>query len=362
MKLASELFFKQKISLPAILAFILLSLCTACGGGGGTSSSTGSGGGSSTGEPCDIFASTTPCVAAFSTTRALYTSYTGPLYQVTRASDGTTLNIGLLSDGYADASAQDTFCANTTCTITEIYDQSSNHNNLTVAPPGGAAKGAGPNGYDLPAIANALPATAGGHKVYGIYISPGMGYRNDATTGMPTNADPEGVYMVSSTMNLDNGCCFDFGNAEITNTDNGAGHMDAINLNCPNSSCSTNCSSTSCAAVTGLDMENGIYGNLGVPAGLDFVTVMGTNDGESSYTIWEGNAQSGSLTTMGATPLPSGYSPMKQEGAIILGIGGDNSNWSSGYFFEGVVTQGAPSSTVMGNVQSNIVSAQYAGL
>jgi hypothetical protein len=39
--------------------------------------------------PCDIYAAGgTPCEAAYSTTRALYGSYDGPLYQVQRASDG----------------------------------------------------------------------------------------------------------------------------------------------------------------------------------------------------------------------------------------------------------------------------------
>ena len=41
--------------------------------------------------PCDIYAAAgDPCVAAHSTTRALYASYTGPLYQVLRQSDGKT--------------------------------------------------------------------------------------------------------------------------------------------------------------------------------------------------------------------------------------------------------------------------------
>ena len=353
MKPTLQLLLKQNATAPTLFAILLMGLCIACGNSSSASSTTGGTTGSNAGRPCDLFASTTACVAAFSTTRALYTSYTGPLYQVTRASDGTTLDIGLLSDGYADAAAQDTFCAKTTCTITEIYDQSPNHNNLTVAPPGGADKGAGPNGYDLPAIANALPATAGGQKVYGVFISPGMGYRNDATTGIAVNGEPEGVYMVSSTYNLDSGCCFDFGNAEVNNKDNGAGHMDAMNLHC---------AGTSCSVVAGLDMENGIYGLLPVPAVLPFVTVMGTNNGQSSYAIWQGNAQSGSLSTTGSTPLPTGYSPMKQEGAIILGIGGDNSNRSSGYFFEGAMTKGVPSNTVMNNVQNSIVAAGYSGL
>ena len=45
--------------------------------------------------PCDIYAAAgDPCVAAHSTTRALYASYNGPLYQVLRQSDGKTLDIG----------------------------------------------------------------------------------------------------------------------------------------------------------------------------------------------------------------------------------------------------------------------------
>ncbi|GGH08212.1 arabinofuranosidase catalytic domain-containing protein [Silvibacterium dinghuense] len=303
--------------------------------------------------PCDIYASSTPCVAAFSTTRALYASYTGSLYQVTRASDSTTTDIGILSDGYANAATQDSFCSGTTCTITEIYDQSANHNNLTLAPPGGAATGAGPNGYDLAAVANIAPVQAGGHKVYGVYITAGEGYRNDATTGIAVNGQPEGVYMVSSAIHLNGGCCFDFGNAEVNNDDNGAGHMDAINLIC---------SGDPCSPVAGLDMENGIYGGLAVTPGTPFVTAMGANDGQQSYTIYQGNAQSGSLTTTGSVSLPSGYAPMHQEGAIILGIGGDNSSTATGYFFEGVMTSGAPSATTMSSVQSNIISAGYAGM
>src|SRR4051812_24996357 len=50
--------------------------------------------------PCDIYASGgTPCVAAHSTTRALYGSYSGALYQVRRSSDNATRDIGLLSAG-----------------------------------------------------------------------------------------------------------------------------------------------------------------------------------------------------------------------------------------------------------------------
>jgi len=303
-------------------------------------------------RPCDLFASATPCVAAISTTRALYSAYTGPLYQVTRQSDKTHTNIGLLPDGYANAATQDTFCAKTSCTITRLYDQSPNHNDLTPAPPGGEARGPGPNGYDLPAVANALPATLDGHKVYGIAISPGMGYRNDSPKGTAVHGEPEGVYMVTSALNLNGKCCFDFGNAETNNLDNKAGHMDAINIMCHGDPCNPD---------AGLDMEDGIYGHLKVPSRTSFVTDMGASDGQHSFAIYQGNAQSEGLTSTGIIPLPKGYQPMQQEGAIILGIGGDNSDSAKGYFFEGVMTRGMPTNRAMEAVQSNIVAARYAG-
>jgi hypothetical protein len=141
--------------------------------------------------PCDIYAKAgTPCVAAQSTTRALFAGYTGSLYQITRASDKTTLDIGLLAQGgYANAAAQDNFCINTTCLITRIYDQTSRRNDLTIEAAGGAGVA------DVGSPANALPVTAGGNQVYGLLISAGMGYRNNATSGVAVNGQPEGMYM-----------------------------------------------------------------------------------------------------------------------------------------------------------------------
>src|SRR5690348_7891723 len=114
--------------LSAVAALVLASL---------TAASTAS---AATSLPCDIYgAAGTPCVAAHSTVRALYSNYGGNLYQVRRASDGATADIGLLAPGgYADAVAQDTFCANTNCIITVIYDQSPQHNDLTIEGPGAA--------------------------------------------------------------------------------------------------------------------------------------------------------------------------------------------------------------------------------
>ena len=314
-------------------------------------------------QPCDIYAAATPatpCVAAYSTTRALFNAYTGNLYQVTRQSDNTTANVAILTDGsrYAAAATQDAFCANTTCTITKIYDQTSEHNDLTLAPPGGAASGPGPGGYDVAASATALPVIAGGHKVYGLLVSSGVGYRNDATSGIAVNGAPEGVYMVSSAVNLSpyGACCFDFGNAETTNTDVADGYMDAINMHCATSSWNS-----PCAPVEGLDLENGVYGQLTGTTGTLFVTAMGWNDGQHYYGTYIGNAQSGGLTSSGSIALSGDYAPMRQEGAIVLGVGGDNSDSGTGRFFEGVMTAGVPTSTTMGNVQANIVAVGYQG-
>jgi Alpha-L-arabinofuranosidase B, catalytic len=309
--------------------------------------------------PCDIYsADGTPCVAAYSMGRALYSSYDGPLYQVQRASDGTTANIGLLSTGgYVDAAEQDSFCAGTTCTITEIYDQSPEGNDLTV-------EGAGGNGSaDSPAVANALPITIDGHEAYGLNITPGTGYRDDSTKGIAVDGEPEGMYMVASGTNVNSGCCFDFGNAETNNDDNGAGHMDAVNL-------TTYCESGPCTGVgpwVEADMENGQYmgGDGSNPDdtgnGSDFVTAMLGNNGQTTFELAGGNAQSGGLTTYWDGSLPSGYSPMHQEGAIVLGTGGDNSHSDVGSFFEGVMTSGFPSAAASAAVQASIVSAGYAG-
>jgi non-reducing end alpha-L-arabinofuranosidase len=310
--------------------------------------------------PCDIYASYgTPCVAAHSTVRALYSSYNGSLYQVRRASDGATLNIGVFSTGgYANADAQDVFCADTVCDITEIYDQSGHGNNLTIEGGGGA----NPNA-DVAADGNAVHVVINGWKVYGVYVGPGVGYRDNSTSDIPTGGDAQGAYMVASGTHVNNGCCFDYGNAETNSHDNGNGHMEAVNLG-------TTCWSSPCTGSgpwVAADLENGLYQGAGSnPAegvnNSQFVTAMVKSNGQSTFELEGGNAQSGALNTWynGALPTP-GYTPMSLEGAIVLGTGGDNSNASIGSFFEGVVTSGEPSDAADAAVQSDIVAAGYTG-
>ena len=54
----------------------------------------------------------TPCVAAHSMVRALFSNYSGPLYQLRRQADNATFNVPVFAaGGFANASAQDAFCA-----------------------------------------------------------------------------------------------------------------------------------------------------------------------------------------------------------------------------------------------------------
>jgi hypothetical protein len=320
--------------------------------------------GSSKAGPCDIYASGgTPCVAAHSTVRALYSAYNGSLYQVRRSSDNATQNIGVLSvGGVANAATQDSFCSGTTCVITIIYDQSGRGNHLTQAPPGGF-NGPAAGGYDNLANATAAQITINGNKAYGVYVAAGTGYRNNSTSGVATGDQPEGMYAIFDGTHYNGGCCFDYGNAETSSRDTGNGHMEAIYFG--------NIKVWGYGPGNGpwvmADLENGLFS--GVNAGYNsndptvnyrYLTaiVKGT---ANLWAIRAGNAQSGGLSTFysGSRPNVSGYNPMHKEGAIILGIGGDNSNGSAGTFYEGAMTSGYPSDSTESSVQSNIVAAGY---
>ncbi|KAI1111420.1 fungal alpha-L-arabinofuranosidase [Nemania sp. NC0429] len=315
--------------------------------------------------PCDIYANGgTPCIAAHSTTRALYSAFSGSLYQVRRGSDNTTAAIAPLSaGGVASAAAQDSFCAGTTCLITVIYDQSGRGNHLTQAPPGGF-RGPESNGYDNLASAVGAPVTLGGRKAYGVFVSPGTGYRNNAVRGSAVGDAAEGMYAVLDGTHYNGACCFDYGNAETNSLDTGNGHMEAIYFG-TNTAWGTGSGSGPWIMA---DLENGLFsgintGNNGGNPSISSRFITATVKGQpKQWAIRGANAASGSLSTYynGARPRVSGYDPMHKEGAIILGIGGDNSNGAQGTFYEGVMTSGYPSDATENSVQADIVAAKYA--
>ena len=313
-------------------------------------------------------------MAAHSTTRALYASYNGPLYQVRRLSDNAVRNIGVVRPralphpdpgGYADAAAQDAFCANTTCVITKIYDQSPNHNDLTQAPRG-AFGGPALGGFDNLPIADMAPITIGGHQAYGVFIEPGMGLRDDHPTGTAVGDEPEGMYWVIDGHHFNDGCCFDYGNAEIDSRDDGNGTMETSYFG--NATAWYHGNPPGPWIMT--DQENNLVGcvNPGTTSklctGLPSITSRFTTavaQGEPHH--WAslgGDAQTGSLSTMFDGPrVDSSYDPMRKQGAIVLGNGGDNSNGAQGTFYEGVMTAGYPSDATDQQVQANIVAAKY---
>jgi hypothetical protein len=401
---------KIRSVLPLVLVSIPLSLgaiAAACGsyvasegntggtgGGGATGGTSGgdAGGGNSTSvpatPPCDLFeAAGHPCVSAHSTVRVLRSAYSGPLYQLCKGAaragpsscQGETLDIGVVEGGYADAAAHAAFCGSAQCTITKLYDQAAHEsgpqNDLEPAPPGGNKPSPGD-----PVNAMNLPVTINGHEAYGMLFRPGMGYRtgcNDCNVktgnGTAVGDEPESMYMVTSQHDTINGCCFDYGNAETTCNDDGNGTMEAVYLGM--------------GVVWGTgsgegpwvmaDLENGLYAgwengqdqniSTNTPLKHDFVTavVVGytrdENAGAGRFALYGGDATSGTLKTMydGIRPEKPGYVPMKKQGSIILGIGGDNSDGDGGRFYEGVMVTGAASKQTVDALQAAIVAAGY---
>lgn len=327
--------------------------------------------------PCDVYASGgAPCVAAHSSTRALYKDYDGPLYQVMRQSDGKTLDISVVKPGpgdpggYADAAAQDEFCKNTYCWVTILYDQSGKENHLVQAPRGGFS-GPAMGGFNNVPLADMAPATLMGHKVYGIFITAGMGLRWNDAHGTAVDDQAEGQYWVISGHHYNSGCCFDYGNAETDSRDDGDGTMETTYFG------------TQRAWYYGhgtgpwimTDQENNLVGCVNPDPNDKFCEtlksinwrfVTATADGEPHH--WRsmgGNAQSGELEVLydgGRIINPrNSYDPMRKQGAILLGNGGDNSNGSAGIFYEAAMTAPGTFPTVETNqaVQANIVAAKY---
>lgn len=327
--------------------------------------------------PCDIYAAAgNPCVAAHSSTRALYSSYNGPLYQVMRQSDGKTLDIGVVPPsendpgGYADAAAQDAFCANTYCWVTVLYDQSGKGNHLIQAPRGGFG-GPAMGGFNNIPIADMAPITLMGHKVYGVFIEPGMGLRWNDAKGTAVDDQAEGQYWVINGHHFNNGCCYDYGNAETDSRDDGDGTMETTYYG--NANYWYHGQNQGPWVMT--DQENNLVGcvnespNDKYCADLESVTwrfVTAMADGEPHH--WRsmgGDAQQGDLKVMFDGPRVindrSSYDPMRKQGAILLGNGGDNSNGSQGTFYEGAMTAPGtfPTKETNQKIQANVVAAKY---
>src|SRR5690348_221145 len=326
--------------------------------------------------PCDIYAAAgDPCVAAHSSTRALYASYNGPLYQVLRQSDGKTLDIGVVqpaaspapdAGGYADAAAQDAFCANTYCWISITYDQSPKHNHLIQAPRGGFS-GPAMGGFNNLPIADMAPITIMGHKAYGVFIAPGMGLRQNDVKGTAVDDQAEGQYWVVNGHHYNSGCCFDYGNAEIDSRDDDNGTMETTYYGSagawfhgppPGPWIMTDQENNLVGCVT----TDGTKGCPMLPSiTWRFVTAMAKGE-PHHWTSMGGDSQKGDLKVMFDGPrVDHTYDPMRKQGAILLGNGGDNSVGSQGTFYEGAMTAAGtfPTDATDQLVHANVVAARY---
>jgi hypothetical protein len=342
----------------------------ASGGGaatGGKNSSGNDGLPSTAARPCDVLEQAgLSCVAAHSTVRVLVAGYTGSLYQVQR-DDGETKDIGAVN-GYADADAQDDFCADARCVIKILYDQSPLGNDLTESPPGSAKPTPG-----RPVNAESLPVTIDGREVYGMLFRPGEGYRKSIGNGTATDDEPQTIYMVTSQHDLINGCCFDYGNGSTTSNNDGNGSAEAVYVG------------MGVIWGTGVDggpwvmadLENGLYPgwendqehniSTNTPVDHDFISAVlvgdtaDTNGGKGRFALYGGDATTGRLKTMydGIRPARPGYVPMRKQGSVILGIASDNSDGDGGRFYEGVIANGAATKETVDALQAAIVAAGY---
>ena len=168
-------------------------------------------------------------------------------------------------------------------------------------------------------------------------------------------------------LHFNSGCCFDYGNAEIDSRDDDDGTMETAYYG---------------------DAPYWYHGNPAraldhdrpgeQPGGLResgwieasatcqditwrFVTAMAKGE-PHHWTRMGGDAQQGALQVMFSGPrVDANYDPMRKQGAILLGNGGDNSNGSQGTFYEGAVTAAGtfPADATDQHVQANIVAANY---
>jgi non-reducing end alpha-L-arabinofuranosidase len=343
--------------------------------------------------PCDVYAAAnTPCVSAYSMVRALSSTYGGPLYQVRRGAPnptqntgvgGETQDIGLLANGFADAAAQIAFCANQTCTVSTVYDQSGQGNNLTVAKAGCYGCDLNPPDTacadDFESIATAASLTVGGNAVYGLFMEDHEGYRNNQAVNTPEGEEEMGAYSVvagiATRPQVLAGCCWNFGIASRDNCFGPTGMMASLMFG------------------TGYwgrgagngpwfmgDFEAGVWaggtagrfanegtGDPGEPWPVNQNNPSMTMDyafgllktRPNNYALRMGDAQQGPLTTAYDGATPATMARWQMEGGIVLGIGGDNSNHGSGTFFEGVITAGRPSDATDEAVLQNVQAAGY---
>lgn len=345
--------------------------------GSPTTGSTTTGGVTASEGPCDIYGSAgNDCVAAYSTIRRLLSTYTGPLYQVRSGSNamntgsgGETHDIPQTAEGFADADAVDAACGGTYCTISKMYDQSGMGNDLTVAKGGRSDGGQYAASDDFESKADEDERMVGGHRVYTLYMEARQGYRQTVKgNGMPRGQEPQGIYMLADGTHWGSACCWDFGNVtedpKTYHTMNtlffgtaywgrgaGNGPWFMADFEAGVWAGGSNPSDPGWGALDTNAPPNQNNPSLGVPFAIGFLKT------DTNYALRMADLQSASdLTTAYEGPLPK---PMDNQGAVVIGVGGDNSNNSWGTFYEGAIVKGYPADATELAVMQNVKAAGY---
>ena len=325
---------------------------------------------------CDIFAAGgTPCVAAHSMTRSLYASFDGALYRVLNSATNASLDVGVVNaGGPADVSVQEQFCGAALCIVERIYDQSPSQNHLGIEhgaawfPPPRNSQDAGVN----------MTATArislGGLPVYSAVFDShcestnnpcdGLfaGYSNRTARDTPVGEEPQTVYALYDGHHYDTGCCFEYGNAEKNSTMLN-GSMEAVYYGYGDTHPPLPACEAGPYAYSDLEHMHEMMTLPGFapvrlePVDFRFAIVKGT-PGRLSLAVADAQHDA-ALQSVYDGPYPANYTSKKQ-GGIVLGVGGDNSPWGSGTWFEGVLVRGFSSSETDAAVLANIVAARYA--
>src|SRR5450631_1865810 len=197
-----------------------------------------------------------------------------------------------------------------------------------------------------------------------------MGLRQNHPRGTAVDDQAEGQYWVIDGHHYNSGCCFDYGNAETDSRDDGNGTMETTYYG--NATAWYHGNAPGPWVMT--DQENNLVGcvNKDVSKLCDsvpnitwrFVTAIGKGE-PHHWTSMGGDAQRGNLSVMFDGPrVNATYDPMRKQGAILLGNGGDNSNSSQGTFYEGAMTAAGtfPTDATDQKVQANVVAAKYNAL
>ena len=253
-------------------------------------------------------------------------------------------------------------CSGTTCTVSILYDQSGNGNNLKSAPAGLSSGGTYAAMPDFESSATKGSMMIGGHKVYSLYMNAREGYRTAVGVkgkNMPIGNTPQGIYELADGTHSGTACCWDFGNVSTDPTVYGV--MNTVFFG-------TGFWGTGAGSGPWFmgDFEGGVWagGSAATPGAntsdpsmkVPFAFgIVKTSSGQ--YAIRAANLQ----TATDLTTAYDGASPKTwaNTGGILLGIGSDNSNNSWGTFFEGAITAGRPADATDLAVLKNVQAVGY---